>query len=171
MTTQPTTNANRHAVYTGRSTSWPMVTAASASALAMVLLGRESGSAWADARFVIPLVLVAIAVLSYILSASSVRTTAGPNGLTIRWGLIGWPKSTYSLDQIEHAEVIDLPWWRASYGFWWTPTRTNCTVQSGPTLQLTLTNGRTVRLSVPQPAAAVAILQEAAGNATGRAAQ
>ena len=67
-------------------------------------------------------------------------------------------------------EVIDLPWWRVSYGLWWTPRRTNCTVRSGPTLRLSLRNQRTVTITVPEPAAAVNALHEASDvQATGTA--
>ena len=138
-----------------------MVAATSVGTLLIVLMGKNSNGTWGDLIIVIPLILVAIGVLAEVLTGSSVRATAGPNGLTIHWGLIGWPRCTYPLDQIEHAEVIDLPWWRVSYGLWWTPKRTNCTVRSGPTLRLSLRNQRTVTITVPQPAAAVAALREA----------
>jgi hypothetical protein len=141
-----------------------MVAATSTGALLIVLMGKESNGAWSDPIFVVPLILLAIGVLAEVLTGSSVRATAGPNGLTIRWGVIGWPRCTYDLDQIEHAEVIDLPWWRVSYGLWWTPRRTNCTVRSGPTLRLSLRNQRTVTITVPEPAAAVAALQEASAS-------
>ena len=161
MTSLPITGPHHYAVYTGRTTSWPMVAATSVGTLLLVLMGKQSSDAWSDLIIVIPLILVAIGVLAEILTGSSVRATAGPNGLTIHWGLIGWPRCTYRLDQIEHAEVIDLPWWRVSYGLWWTPKRTNCTVRSGPTLRLSLRNQRTVTITVPEPAAAVAALHEA----------
>lgn len=159
MTTLPIATPRPYAVYTGRTTSWPMVAATGASALLVVLMGKGADSSWGDLAFVVPLILVAIGVLAEALTGSSVRATAGPNGLTIHWGLLGWPQCTYRLDQIERAEVIDLPWWRVSYGLWWTPRRTNCTVRRGPTLRLTLTNHRTVTITVPDPAAALAALQ------------
>jgi hypothetical protein len=161
MTSLPIGGPNHYAVYTGRTTSWPMVAATSAGALLIVLMGKNSQGTWGDPMFVVPLILVAIGVLAEVLTGSSVRATAGPNGLTIHWGLIGWPRCTYRLDEIERAEVIELPWWRVSYGLWWTPTRTNCTVRSGPTLRLLLRNQRTVTITVPDPAAAVAALNEA----------
>ena len=161
MTSLPIAGPSQYAVYTGRTTSWPMVAATSVGALLIVLMGKQSDGAWSDPWFVVPLILVAIGVIAEVLTGSSVRATAGPNGLTVRWGLIGWPRCTYRLDQIEHAEVIDLPWWRVSYGLWWTPKRTNCTVRSGPNLRLSLRDRRTVTITVPDPAAAVAALSEA----------
>ncbi|MEO6570883.1 MAG: hypothetical protein ABIO83_04995 [Ilumatobacteraceae bacterium] len=161
MTSLPIAGPSPHAVYTGRTTSWPMVATTCAGALLVVLMGKDSNGAWGDLVFVVPLILVAIGVLANVMTASSVRATAGPNGFTIRWGLVGWPRCTYGLDEIEHADVIDLPWWRVSYGFWWTPKRTNCTVRSGPTVQLSLRNQRIVTITVPEPAAAVAALRDA----------
>ena len=138
-----------------------MVVTTSAAALPVVLMGKGSKGSWADTMIVAPMILFAIAVVASVLTASSVRTTAGPNGFTIRWGLVGWPRCTYRIDEIDHAEVIDLPWWRVSYGFWWTPKRTNCTVRSGPTVRLSLRNQRVVNITVPEPTAAVASVREA----------
>ncbi|MEO7369890.1 MAG: hypothetical protein ABIZ69_03450 [Ilumatobacteraceae bacterium] len=168
MTSLPMAGKNPHAVYTGRTTSWPMVVTTCAGALLVVLMGKESNGAWGDLMFVAPLILVAIGVLANVLTSSSVRATAGPNGFTVHWGLVGWPRCTYRLDEIVNAEVIDLPWWRVSYSFWWTPKRTNCTVRSGPTVRLSLRNRLIVTITVPEPAAAVAALREAsAGRSTG----
>jgi hypothetical protein len=164
VTSVPNAGPRQHAVYTGRTTSWPMVATTCAGALLVVLMGKDSHGAWGDLLFVVPVILMAIGVFANVLTASSVRATAGPNGFTIRWGLVGWPRCTYRLDEIEHAEVIDLPWWRVSYAFWWTPKRTNCTVRSGPTVRLSLRNQRIVTITVPEPAAAVAALCEASAS-------
>ena len=159
MTSLPIGGPNPYAVYTGRTTSWPMVAATSVGALLLALMSTRSAVEWDDLTFVVPLIAIAIGIVAEIVTGSSVRTTAGPNGLTIRWGLFGWPRCTYRLDQIERAEVIDLPWWRVSYGLWWTPRHTNCTVRSGPTLKIRLRNGRTVTITVPDPPAALAALR------------
>jgi hypothetical protein len=137
-----------------------MVVATCAFAVVLALMSKGSEASWSDLAFVVPLLIV-LGCLAEVLTASSVRATAGPNGLTIRWGVVGWPRCTYRLDEIERAEVIDLPWWRVSWGFWWTPRRTNCTVRSGPTVRLLLRNHRTVTMTVPDPDAAVAALRQA----------
>ena len=103
-------------------------------------------------------------MLLEVLTGSSVRTAAGPQGVTVRFGVLGWPRCTYRLAQIAHAEVIDLRLWSVVYGLWWTPRRTCCTVRSGPTLRLTLHSGRTVTITVPDAAAAVAVIREAASR-------
>ncbi len=162
MTSVPVAESNRHSVYTGRTTSWPMVAATCVGALLLVVNGRQASASLSN--LAVPLLLVALGSLANVLTASSVRATVGPNGVTVHWGVIGWPRCTYRLDEIEHAEVIDLPWWRVSWGFWWTPKRTSSTVRSGPTMRLTLRNHRVVTITVPEPAAAVAALKAALGG-------
>ena len=135
-----------------------MVAATSAGGLLIALTARGSDEPWAS--ITIPLLLVAVGALANILTASSVRAAGGPHGGTVRCGVVGWPRSTYPPDEIEQAEVVDLPWWRVSWGYRWTPKSTNCTVRSGPTLRLVLRSGRTVVITVPDPAAAVAAIAE-----------
>jgi hypothetical protein len=159
MTSLPIVGPGPHTVYTGRTTSWPMVATTCAGALLIVMMAKESNAAWSEPEFIVPFILVAIGILANVLTASSVRATAGPNGLTIRWGLFGWPRCTYRLHEIARAEVFDLPWWRVSYGFWWTPKRTNCTVRSGPTVRLSLHNHRVITITVPEPQTAVDALR------------
>lgn len=161
MTSPPLTGGSTHAVYTGRTTSWAMVAGTCLAGVLLALVATSSGGDWSDLVVVLPLLLIAIGVVADLVTASSVRATAGPNGFTIRWGAFGWPRCSYPLDRIARAEVIDLPWWRVSWGFWWTPRRTSCTVRSGPTVRLTLTSGRLVTVTVPEPAAAVAALHAA----------
>jgi hypothetical protein len=125
----------------------------------LFVLGQESNGSW---RELAPLVVFFVAgVVLYALTGSSVRTTAGPQGVSIHFGPLGWPRCTYRLDQIERAEVIDLHPWYVVFGFWWDPRRTCCTIRSGPTLRLLLSNGRAVTVTTPDPHAAVAAVDEA----------
>lgn len=157
--TTPTTGSSRYAVYTGRTTSWPMVAGTCVGAILVVVNAKQANDPWGD--LAAPFFLVAIGILANVLTASSVRTTVGPNGFTVHWGVVGWPRSTYRIDEIERAEVVDLAWWRVSWGFWWTPRRTSCTVRSGPTVALTLRNRRIVTVTVPDPVAAVTAVHDA----------
>ncbi len=95
------------------------------------------------------------------MTASDVRVTCGTQGVSVHWGLVGWPRVAYALDDIADASVVDIPWWAVSFGFWWTPWRTVCTVRSGPALRLLLRSGRTVTVTVPDPHAALAALRSA----------
>ena len=160
MTTSAFAGPGRHSVYTGRATNWPMV--ALSVALIVPLLAVSNISAGDRGDLVILVPVIVVGVLLEMLTSSSVRTTAGPHGVTVRFGVLGLPRCTYRLAQIAHAEVIDLPACSVVYGFWWTPRRTCCTVRSGPTLRLTLHSGRTVTITVPDAPAAVAVIREAA---------
>jgi hypothetical protein len=82
----------------------------------------------------------------------------------VHCGVLGWPRWRYPLAAIEHAEIVSVPAWRVSSHFWWTPQRTSFVVRKGPALQLTLRNGRTVRVTVPDPYAAVAALYRASAQ-------
>lgn len=163
MNVTPSLPAGPLSVYTGRTTSWALVLATSFSGAVLVFMGAQSEGPWRD--LVLPLGLAVVGVLLDVLTASSVRATAGPNGFTVRWGIIGWPRCTYPLAAIARAEVIDLSWTRVSWGFWWTPRRTCCTLRSGPTVRLLLHSGRRVTITVPEPHAAVAAINEAKARA------
>ena len=162
MTTSAFAGPGRHSVYTGRVTNWPVVVLS--LALLVALLALSNMSAGDRGEVVVVLLVAGVGALLEVLTASSVRTAAGPTGVTVRFGLLGLPRCTYRLAQIARAEVIDLPAWSVVYGFWWTPHRTSCTVRSGPTLRLTLRSGRTVTITVPDAPAAVAVLREAASR-------
>lgn len=159
------TASARYSIYTGRSTNWPLVvTLAVALVLPLVLLGSLSPGSWLDpAGPAIPLLVAAAVVLVAVLTGLSVRTAAGPNGISVHCGIFGWPHRTYRLEDIERAEVTELApsLWRVSIGYWWTPRHTYFTVRTGTVLRLTLRTGRSVTITVPDPRAAVAIIREA----------
>ena len=161
MTTSAHTGPGRHTIYTGQATNWPMI--ALNTALIALLLAAVSNTTTDDpGDLAILLLLIGTGVLLEVLTTTSIRTTAGPHGVTVRFGVLGLPRCTYPLTQITHADVIDLPARSVTYGYWWTPHRTRCTVRSGPTLRLRLHSGRTVTITVPDAPAAVAVIREAA---------
>ena len=165
MTASALPGEGRYSIYTGRVTNWPLVVALSAALMVpLLLLGSLSRGSWLDpAGPAIPLLIAAVAVLINVLTGLSVRTAAGPNGVSVHCGVVGWPRRTYRLEEIERAEVVDLSpsLWRVSLGFWWTPRRTYFTVRTGPALRLALHTGRTVTITVPDSHAAVTIIREA----------
>ncbi|MGL5825257.1 MAG: hypothetical protein ACRCYU_10645 [Nocardioides sp.] len=118
---------------------------------------RAAGDDWRG--FILPVTLGFTGVLLDVLTASNVRATAGPQGVTVHWGVLGWPRMHYRPGEIAEAHVVHVPWWLVTFGFWWTPWRTTCTTRSGPALRLVLTSGRIVTVTVPEPAAAVAALR------------
>jgi hypothetical protein len=165
MTASALPGQGRYSIYTGRVTNWPLVVALSAALMVpLLLLGSLSRGSWLDpAGPAIPLLIAAVAVLINVLTGLSVRTAAGPNGVSVYCGVVGWPRRTYRLEEIERAEVVDLSpsLWRVSLGFWWTPRHTYFTVRTGPALRLALHTGRTVTITVPDSHAAVTIIREA----------
>ncbi|WP_314171824.1 hypothetical protein [Streptomyces winkii] len=153
------TGRGRYSIYTGRVTNWPLVVLSVVPMAPLLVMGGSSNESWRG--FAVPLLVAAAVGLVNALTGSSVRTTAGPNGISVRFGPLGWPRCTYGLERVERAEVIDLPPWYVAFGFWWTPRRTYCTVRSGPALRLTLRTGRTVTVTVPDARAALAAIHEA----------
>lgn len=101
-------------------------------------------------------VVVAVAVWEF----STIRLTAGPGGVTVRYGLFGFPRYHYPSDQIASARAEDLSFAQlGGLGMHWSPWRgTRLTVRPGPTLQLVLTSGGTVAISAADPKAAAAVL-------------
>lgn len=144
-------------IYTGRATNWTSVVISGLLLIPLIAMGFGSGST--PSAVVLVVLLALLGLVAEVLTASDVRATCGPQGVAVHWGFAGWPRARYALDDIQGASVVAIPWWAVSYGFWWTPTRTVCTVRSGPALRLRLRSGRTVTITVPDPHAAFAALQ------------
>ena len=143
-------------VYTGRQTNWFSIILSGVLLVPLVALPFPSDSSPGTVRLV--LVLALVGFLAEVITASDVRATCGPRGVAVNWGFLGWPRARYALADIQDAWVVDIPWQAVSYGFWWTPSRTVCTVRSGPALRLRLLSGRTVTITVPEPREALAAL-------------
>lgn len=151
-------------VYTGRATNWTSVVISGLLLIPLIGLASTSGSV--DRTVVLITVLALVGLLAEVATASDVRASCGSHGVSMHWGVLGWPRATYALADIREASVIEVPWWAVSYGFWWTPGRTVCTVRTGPALRLRLANGRKVTITVPDPHAALAALRAATPPAT-----
>lgn len=148
-----------HHVYTGRTTNWVALGLTIALAVPLIVMGRQSGGSWADLGFVIPVLVVIGVIAVNLVTASSVRTTAGPQGVTVHFGAFGWPRFRYRAEQIARAEAIDVPPTMWTWGMYWTPTRgLMLTLKGGPALRLTLTTGRRITISTPHPQDAVVAL-------------
>lgn len=159
MTTPGLTDRGPQSIYTGRVTNWLMVAVCGALLVPLVALSKTPDGSWLDLAF--PALLAAIGVLLEVLTGSSVRTAAGPNGVAARLGVLGWPRRTYVMEEIERVDIVELRAWSVAYGFWWTPRSTHYTVRSGPTLRLMLRNGRRVMISVANAEVASSVVQDA----------
>lgn len=151
-------------VYSGRVTNWPVIWIANVLAVALLAMSGVHGFD--------PVLLIAVIVIVLAnLSMTSLRTTAGPNGVVVRYGVLGIPRFRFALSAIEHAEAIDVP--RSQMGGWgihWSPWRgTRLTIRSGPTLRLRLTSGKQVAISAADPQAAAAAVNGAIATRTSRA--
>lgn len=138
-------------VYTARTTNW-FVLVLAVLLLVPLLVGSGGGLGLA--------VLWAAVITALLVGVgSSLRTTAGPAGVTVHFGVLGWPRFRYRADRIAAAEVAHVTgMW--SYGPWWTPRQgLLLTFREGPAIRLTLTGGRRVTISTPDPATAVAALR------------
>ena len=145
-------------VYSGRTTNWPLIAAALAFGLALVLLGRPWAGPWPG--MIVPIVIVLAAFVVTVVTSTSLRVTTGPRGVDIRWGALGWPRFAYPRERISAGEIVTMSIWRTwMSGISWSP-RAGWTfiLRSGPAVRLTLTNGRRVTVGVDDPDAALAAL-------------
>ena len=142
-----------HAHYRGRTTNWPVLGLLVALVVPFLALGSQDRSA---AQLVVPVAIAAAAVLVTLLTTSSVRASAGSDGVVVRFGPFGLPRFHFPPARIARARVVHLaPWALLGWGIFWSPGRgLLLTLRSGPALELRLTDGRRVTVSVPDPAAA-----------------
>lgn len=150
---------SRIGTYSGRSTNWPALWIVTALAVPFVVAAVPSGVPWATPSLAVPLVIVTLAVIANGLTASSVRATAGPHGVAVRFGVFGWPRFRYSIERIASAEAVTIPatWW--GWGILWSPRRgLMLTLRNGPALRVVLTNGRRITISTPDPELAAAVI-------------
>ncbi|MGK2949334.1 MAG: hypothetical protein ACSLFP_12210 [Acidimicrobiales bacterium] len=150
-------------LYSGRATNWVALGLTTALALPLLLMaGPWSRDSWTAPSFVIPLVIAAAAVVGNLMTLSSLRTLVGANGVSIHFGVFGWPRYRYPLDRIRSIEAVEVPrsWW--AWGISWSPRRgLMLTIRNGPALRLTLTNDRKVTISTPHPDDAVRVVAAA----------
>jgi hypothetical protein len=156
-------HAHISTLYSGRATNWVALGLTTALTAPLLLMaGPWSKEPWTALAFVVPLAIAAVATLANLLTLCSIRTLAGPNGVSIYFGAFGWPRYHYPLAKIQEAEAVLIAnsWW--AWGVSWSPRRgLVLAVRNGPALQLTLTNNRRVTISTPHPDEAVGAIASA----------
>jgi hypothetical protein len=155
-------NAHLTTIYSGRTTNWPMIWLSIALLAPLGFMAAGSHGSWTAPGFLVPVLIVVATSVVNLLTSTSVRALAGPAGVTVYFGVVGWPRFRYPIDRIERAEAIQIPrsWW--GWGIYWSPRRgLMLTLRTGPALHLVLTNGRKVTISTPAPADAVRALDDA----------
>jgi hypothetical protein len=145
-------------VYSGRTTNWPVIAAAVAGGLALVVFGRPWAGPWPG--MVGPLAIAFVALVLGLVTSTSLRVTTGPRGVQFRCGVFGWPRFAYPRERITRGEIVTVSIWRTwNWGLNWTPRGGWAFVlRSGPALRLTLTNGKRVTVGVTDPQTAMAAL-------------
>jgi hypothetical protein len=159
-------NTDVHTIYSGRSTNWPMIWLSTALLIPLVAMAKGSNGSWTAAGFAIPLLVAIAAAVVNLLTATSVRTTAGPNGVAVHFGVFGWPRFRYPMQSVQQAEAVEIPSSQWAWGMYWSPRRgLMLTLRTGPALRLTLTDGRKVTISTPRPEVAVQAIDNARRDA------
>ncbi len=141
-------------VYSGRVTNWPLIWVTNVLAVALLI---GSGT---DEAALVPLLVAAVALLAVNATMTSVRTTAGPNGVVVRYGLLGLPRFRYPAADITSAEAVDVPFAKmGGWGVHWSPWRgTRLTIRSGPALRLERRRGGPVTISAENPRVAASVV-------------
>jgi len=156
-------------VLTDRITNWPMLWLTLALLVPLFALAGPSKGDWNEPGFLVPLAVIILAALVNVLTLSSLRTTAGPHGLAVHYGVLGWPRFRYPPQRIRSVMPTRVSASVWSWGILWTPRDgLRLTLRSGPAVDLVLVNGRRVTVSVRDAEQVVAVLA-AAGCPTGPA--
>ena len=155
-------------VSTGRMTNWPMIWVTTAAVVPLIAMSGASGDDWHQPAFLVPVALTFLAVVVNLLTLSSIRIAAGPHGVSVHFGVFGWPRFRYPVSRISRVEAtrVTSAYW--SWGMNWSPRKgLMLTLRNGPAIRLELVSGRVVTIGVPDADQAVAALV-AAGCATDR---
>ena len=89
--------------YTGRATNWPSVIVSGLLLVPLIGLAASSGSV--PETVVAFTVIALVGLLGEVVTASDVRASCGPHGVSIHWGVLGWPRAKYPLAAIANASV------------------------------------------------------------------
>lgn len=117
-------------------------------AAALVALGL---TLFTGRRMAILLLIPAAAVVTF----SRVRVTADRSGLHVRYGFLGWPRTTVSIDRIAAAQAIDIR--PASWGGWGyrgslaLMRRAAVVLRAGPGIRLDLHDGKVFAVTIDEP--------------------
>jgi hypothetical protein len=147
-------------IYSSRSTNWPYLIGTVVATLLLLGFGLQPDQTSATIT-VVTFVLVALVVT--VVTTSSARVTAGNNGVAVYFGVFGWPRFRYPIDRIASATTVHVSKWSLlGPGIVWTRSHgLRLTLKLGPALQIVLTNGRRVTISVDDPKSAARTLKAA----------
>lgn len=94
---------------------------------------------------------------------SRLGATVDSAGVTIRLGLLGWPRRHLSLDRIDHAEAVELGLFKGGgFGYRVNPFtgETYYKLRSGPALAIAMRTGGLICVTVDRPEAGAGLLND-----------
>lgn len=109
------------------------------------------------------LVLPGAAVLAALLTTSVLHVRCDASGLTVRYGLLGWPVQRISLDSIAVAHAIDLdPAQWGGWGYRWAPAQngTAAVTRRGPAIVVERPDGRRLAVTVDDAVTGAGVLND-----------
>ena len=127
------------------SARWPLLLSTSVLLLSLVL------APFADLWMVVIVSMIAIGLTAF----SRIRLTTDRSGLQVRYGFLGWPRTSVPISRIAMAQAIDIR--PADWGGW--GYRGNLTLmkraavvlRAGPGIRLDLHDGRVLAVTIDDP--------------------
>ena len=146
------------------SAGWPLLLGAAVLVVGVILaqLMEPSIRLWIS----IALLLPGIAVITF----SRIRVTADRSGLTVRYGFLGWPRTSVPLSRIATAQAIDVrPTEWGGWGYRGNLTLMNraaVVLRAGPGIRLDLLDGKVFVVTIDDPDIPARLLNAEASRLT-----
>ena len=146
------------------SAGWPLLLGAAVLVVGVILaqLMEPSIRLWIS----IALLLPGIAVITF----SRIRVTADQSGLTVRYGFLGWPRTSVPLRRIATARAIDVhPTEWGGWGYRGNLTLMNraaVVLRAGPGIRLDLLDGKVFVVTIDDPDIPARLLNAEASRLT-----
>lgn len=160
MNTALTQGSQSRVVYSGHSTNWPVLIVSVALSVPLIAISLANGGSFDN---LLVALLIALLLVAGVVTSSSLRSTVGPSGASVRFGVFGLPRFQWPLEEIARAEPVEISPWNQMLGiFWWSPAGGwTLSLRSGAAIRLTLNSGRHVTFNVEDSAAAIEALEAA----------
>lgn len=130
------------------SARWPLLLGLAALLIALIALGLTGPT---DPWIAVVLLLPAIAITTF----SRIRVTADRSGLTVRYGFLGWPRTSVPVRRIAIARAIDIrPTEWGGWGYRGSLTlmkRAAVVLRAGPGIRLDLHDGKVFAVTIDNP--------------------
>lgn len=109
------------------------------------------------------LLLAAAAVLLACVTVAVLQARCDATGLTVRYGLLGWPVQRIPMAEIESAHVVDLdPMEWGGWGYRWSPQQNGAAAvtRRGPAIVVQRVDGRRFAVTVDDAATGAGVLND-----------